>query len=364
MLTVPDTTTGLKAEFIAAVDKIYRQICNLQVGTKVLIITDSRTPRHVVTVFMGMAMAMGAEVSVSENVIASSPADQPAFKWNPMVVAAAREADLIVDMAVGYAPFMAEAVERGAQIMSPGDGTGGHHIEDSLIRTVLQADLDSLRREAIHVANLFTRASELRMTSEEGSDFTLNIAGYDGIASHEFLWDYEKGTKILDWSALPPSAPGIVLPKYAGDGVIAVDGFVLYADLHEFPGSPVFMTFKKGRVVDIKGNDRLLVARLSRWLDGIAGDTGRFGPVHFNLGLNPKARLNEHPEFERVRGAVTLGMGDSSLMTRMWSRQPIETVTSDVHWDFVVMRPTIALDGKVICDRGVVPPFETQTRRG
>ncbi len=105
-----------------------------------------------------------------------------------MVVAAAGQADLIVDMAVGYAPFMAEAIERGAQIMSPGDGTGSHHIEDSLIRTVLHVDLESLRREAIYVGNLFTQASELRMTSEEGSDFTLDISGIDGIPFHEFLW--------------------------------------------------------------------------------------------------------------------------------------------------------------------------------
>jgi len=358
MLTVPDTTTGLKPEFIPTVDKIYRQICNLQPGTKVLIITDSRTPRHVVTVFMGMAMAMGAVVSVSENVLASSPADQPAFEWNPMVVAAAREADLIVDMAVGYAPFMAEAVERGAQIMSPGDGTGGHHIEESLIRTVLHTDLESLRREAIYLGGVFTKASELRMTSEEGSDFTLKIAGLNGIASHEFLWDYEKKQKILDWSALPPAAPGIVLPKFAGDGVVVVDGFILYSNLHEFPGSPLFFTFEKGRLVDIKGNDGVLVGRLTHWLDGIKEDTGRLGPVHFNLGLNANARLNEHPEFERVRGAVTMGMGDSSLMNRMWSRNPIETVTSEVHWDFVVMRPTIRLDGNVICDRGIVPDYK------
>ncbi len=113
----------------------------------------------------------------------------------------------------------------------------------------------------------------------------------------------------------------------------------------------------------------MLVARLNRWLDSIAGDTGRFGPVHLNLGLNPKARLNEHPEFERVRGAVTMGMGDSSIMMRMFPRKQLETVTSDVHWDFVAMRPTIALDGQVICDRGCggavqgVEPCSSSLRR-
>lgn len=72
--------------------------------------------------------------------------------------------------------------------------------------------------------------------------------------------------------------------------------------------------------------------------DGIEDDTGRFGPVHLNLGLNPMAQINEHPESERVRGAVTLSFGNSGIMVRMYSRQPIETVTSPVHWDVVVMR--------------------------
>ena len=356
MLTVPETTTGLKPEFIAVVDKIYRQICNLQPGTKVLIISDSRTPRHVVTVFMGLAMAMGAVVSASENFLAPPPADQPRFTWNPMLQAAAREADLIVDFAVGYATFMAEAIERGARVLSPGDGTGGHHIEETLIRTMLDVDLDQIRREAVSIAQRFTEASVIHMTSEEGTDFTLNIKGLRGVASHEFLWDHEKNVKILDWASLPPAAPGVVLPKFSGDGVVAADGFFLYSDVHQFPKSPVFLTFERGRIIDIKGEDSLLTSKLKHWLNGIVEDTGRFGPVHFNLGLNARARLNEHQEFEKLRGTITMGMGDSSLLARMWP-SPVETVVSDVHWDFVVMRPTIKLDGEVICDRGIMPDF-------
>jgi leucyl aminopeptidase (aminopeptidase T) len=118
------------------------------------------------------------------------------------------------------------------------------------------------------------------------------------------------------------------------------------------------LTFQKGKIVNVSGDDRLLVSRLNRWLDTIDGDTGRLGPVHFNVGLNPHARLTEHPEFEKIRGTVVMGIGDSSLLTRMWSPgRPIEAVTSDVHWDFIVMRPTIALDAHVICASGVMADF-------
>lgn len=156
-------------------------MCNLQPGTKVLIITDSRTPRHVTTVFMGAAMAMGADVSVSENPMPPPPTMQPSYEWNSMVKAACKEANLILDLAVGYADFMTEAVERGAHIMSPGDGTSGHHIEDTLIRTMLAADIYKLLREAIAIAKVFTESDTLRMTSEEGTDFEMDISDLQGI---------------------------------------------------------------------------------------------------------------------------------------------------------------------------------------
>jgi len=95
------TTDGgghLRPEFLQVVDIIYREQCNLQPGTKVLIISDSRTPRHVVSAFMGGAMAMGAEVMVAENKVPPPPSIQPGVKWNPMIIGASKEADLIVDL--------------------------------------------------------------------------------------------------------------------------------------------------------------------------------------------------------------------------------------------------------------------------
>ena len=357
MLTQPETSTRLKPEFMVVVDKVYGEMCNLQPGEKVLIISDSRTPRHVVDVFMGLAMVRGAVVSASENFLAPAPADQPGFEWNPMVAAAAGEADLIIDLAVGYAEFMAEAIERGARIVSPGDGTGSYHLEESLIRTMLHVDLDQMRREAIHYAGLLTEANEIHMTSEEGTDFVMQTEGLEGVASHEYLWDHEKQEKILTWSALPPAAPGIVLPKYAGDGIVAVDGCLLFSDLMELPSAPVMFTFERGKIVDIQSEDRVCQGRLTQWLKSLKDDSGTFGPVHFNLGLNPRARINEHPEFEKIRGTVCLGIGDSRLLMRMWSGAGLEPVVSDVHWDVIVMRPTLSLDGKIICQDGVLPQF-------
>lgn len=355
MSETTDVSTALKPEFLVVVDKIYRDMCNLQPGTRVLIITDSRTPRHVVTVFMGAAMAMGASVSVSENPMPPPPTLQPGFEWNPMVKAAAREAELIIDLAVGYADFMAEAVERGARIMSPGDGTGGHHIEDTLIRTMLSIDIEELRNEAIAIAELFTNAKTLRMTSEEGTDFELDISDLEGVTSDEYLWNKEKQEFTGTWSALPPAAPGIIIPKGRGNGVMAVDGFLLYEPAydHEKPTGPVFLTFEDGKIVNVEG-EPLFAGRLNHWLDAQPDDSAQYGPVHLNLGLNPRAMLTQHPEFEKLRGTICCGIGDSSLLIRMWHGFDLEPNVSHMHWDILLMRPTLTLDDTVVCKDGFI----------
>ena len=356
MAETPEVSTGLVPELLVIIDYIYRDMCNLQPGTNVLIITDSRTPRHIVSAFMGVAMTMGAEVSVSENRIPAPPTLQPGYKWNSMVKAASREADLIIDMAVGYADFIADAVERGARVMCPGDGNGSFHLEDTLIRTMMTTDLDAMRRESIEISQRFTEATTLRMTSEEGTDFEMFIGDLEGADGDEYLWDPDKKDwTATSWVTLPPAGPGIVLPKGRGDGILAVDGTLLYEPAydHERPTGPVFLTLEKGKIVDVQG-EPLFAGRLRNWLGEQDDDSANYGPVHLNLGLNPRAMMTQHQEFEKLRGTIVCGFGDSSLMARMWHGSELEPNVSHIHWDIILMRPTLQLDDLTIIKNGIM----------
>ena len=221
---------------------------------------------------------------------------------------------------------------------------------------MLNADIHALRKEAWNIADLFSKAETLRMTSEEGTDFELDIQGLQGISSDEFLWNPDLKKWTGTWASLPPAAPGIVIPKGRGKGVMAVDGFLLYEPAydHETPNSPVLLTFDNGKIVDIKG-EALFRDRLSNWLNAQPDDSARYGPVHLNLGTNSRAMLTQHQEFEKLRGTVCCGIGDSSLLTRMWHGSELEPVVSHIHWDILLMRPTVCLDDKVICKLGVIP---------
>ena len=115
-----------------------------------------------------------------------------------------------------------------------------------------------------------------------------------------------------------PSAaqPGVIVPRGRGDGVIALDA-VIQADPafgQDYPESPVFVTIEKGRVVHIAGNG-FSADRLRLWLESLNSEQSWNGPVHINNGNNPRARFSEISEFERVRGVITFGMGDVSVLS-------------------------------------------------
>ena len=353
---ISSITPDLQPEFLQVVQKIYREMVNLQEGANVLILTDSRMPRKTVIAFQGVAMMMGAEVMVAENRHALPIPLQPSDTWNDMVIAATTKADIIVDMSVGYTDFMKDFTDRGGVVVSPGDGPGGWCTEESLIRTMLHVDLDAVRAEAEHIAALFTEASTCYITSEEGSDFEVDVHDLKGDPLDGFLWDFEKQKYRTPFVFLPPAQPGVIVPRGRGDGVIAIDG-VIQADPafgQDYPETPVFLTFEKGRVVDISGNG-FSAGRLKRWLESLGSEESYYGPVHVNIGNNPRARFSEISEFERVHGVITFGVGDISILAGVLGMTGMGgNLAAPAHWDVVAKRPTLRLDDKIVSVNGII----------
>ena len=98
----------------------------------------------------------------------------------------------------------------------------------------------------------------------------------------------------------------------------------------------------------------MFAGRLSHWLAEQPDDSASYGPVHLNLGTNARAMLTQHPEFEKLRGTICCGIGDSSLLTRMWHGSELEPNVSHMHWDILIMRPTLKLDNLIICEHGFI----------
>ena len=124
---ISSITPDLQPEFLQVVDYIYRMMVNLQKGANVLIRTDARMPRKTVIAFQGVAMMMGAEVMVAENRHALPIPLQPSDKWNEMVKAASRKADVIVPRGRGDVVMKRPSLRLDDKIVS----------EDGIIRSEL-----------------------------------------------------------------------------------------------------------------------------------------------------------------------------------------------------------------------------------
>jgi leucyl aminopeptidase (aminopeptidase T) len=346
----------MRSELVPIVATIYAEMANLQPGTDVLVIADSRTDYDIVELFVGQARAFGATAQALIVPTPPSASIQPSIGWSKTVVAASTTPDLIVDLSVGYAQFMVDAVRRGARIISPGDGTGHENLGEVLLRTVGRVDIHALRREADQIASRFTRARECHVTSEAGMDLHINLDGLHGDPGDGFLWDPDRGDWKGTWALVPPAQPGVLALRGRSSGWIVADGFVLWLpDDIEFPRTPVRLHVTDGYIDEVAG-DAWHAPRLRNWLREMdtAGDRSPFhGPVHANIGTNPQAKLSQHLEFERLRGTITFGFGDDAMLTQL-TKTAGSGVSSPVHWDVMALLPTVTLDGAAIVTAGII----------
>lgn len=351
----PDNASRLKPDFIEVVHLIYKDVCNLQADTKVLIISDARTPDYVVATFQGVAQMLGAEaVRIECRLPKGGATYQPGSRWPSMLKAAAMEADLIVDMAVGYADFIVEAQKKGTRVLCPGDGIGGPFMDDVLIRTMLHTDIHAIKRHGERIAQRFTEAKSCQIMTGDGDDkLVIDLDNVEAEAGDGFLWNPDTQQYQTGWGFLPPSQPGILIPKGRGNGSINIDGTLLYhPDYHEKPDTPLRLTFKAGCLVEI-GGDRILANRLRNWLEELEDEGAYYGPVHLNIGNNPNAMQTQSQEWERVYGSITCGMGDLSLLGSIIEGvDPAILNSSTVHWDWTVLQPKIILDNTVLTENG------------
>jgi leucyl aminopeptidase (aminopeptidase T) len=357
MADYSDVSVNLRPELLKAVHFVFRDQCNLQPGWRVLLICDSHTPQHISTAFTGVAMQLGATAVEMRIPMAPHPAYQPGFTWDPLVaktvLEAARHADLIVDMAIGYADFMVQIVRAGrTRVIGPGDGTGAPHLDDSLIRCLLLDDPYEIRREALQIADRMTAGKSLRVTSKAGTDYTVDIGDLRGDPFDGFLWDRESGQWVSNYQFTPGATPGVVIPRGRGDGVLVLDGLLLYENVHQVPREPIRLTVSRGAITGISGDD-YVCHRLRDWLDNLDDAGCRNGPIHANVGLSRHARLTEHLEWERLRGGMVFGIGDNSLLAPLVGAE-FAVSKSRVHWDVQMLRPTLAIDGATLVADGIV----------
>ena len=315
-----------------------------------MILFDSKTPIEVPRIYSGIATELGAEVSLIE--VPRPPAQQAYFLDLPKpVVAALKTATALITSWIVYTDPLADAIEAGVHTMFIPPGPD---VPDMLIRTVGEVNMKKMEREQNKIAELWTKADELTIISEIGTDLKADISGIEMRPSKYPPLKPEKGKR---WMTMTPWGT-------AGGGINSIEGTIVvngclgsrHVGVFGIPSEPITMEIKDHRIAKVKGDSKIWPI-WKNYLD-TQGDPNSYGfPAHGpSIGLNPNCRVGGPAEWERLRGNITFGGGDNSVLRRYGGRRrrygPL--IKAKIHWDLQIFGATLYLDEKLVLENGEI----------
>lgn len=200
----------------------------------------------------------------------------------------------------------------------------------------MAADYVKIAEESKKLAEVITTAETATVKSEAGTDITLSVKGRSGREDAGIFT--EKGA----FGNLPSGETYVAPIEGTAKGKVVVEkGW--FPNLKE----NMVLNFKGGEVVSIEGGEE--VGDKFRELLGI----GKEGPPYearrncaeLGIGTNPNAKRPDNVlEAEKIKGTVHIAIGDSAHIGGK--------VSTDIHQDFVIPKPTLILDGKAVMEKG------------
>lgn len=204
--------------------------------------------------------------------------------------------------------------------------------EDMMART-LNADYKEIARKSDILADIISNASNIKITTDKGTDINLAVEGRDGHSDTGL--NYNSG----DFSNLPAGEAYVAPMEGLSEGVIVFDGSM--AGVGILTDEVINVKVEEGYATEITGGSG--AEKLQSIMDP-------FGKLAFNLaelgiGTHDKALITgEVLEDEKVIGTVHIAFGDNKSMGG--------TIRVASHLDGVIMEPTVIVDGRTIMEKG------------
>jgi leucyl aminopeptidase (aminopeptidase T) len=306
-----------------------RDCLGLQPSERLLIVTDPPQAR-LARVLAEAARPLACEVLVLEYGVRELNGQEP-----PDPVPAAM-AGVDAVLAVTTRSITHTAARRAATAAGARVATMPGITEDCLVRT-MNADYHAIAARTERLAARLTGASVARVTSGEGTDITLPIAGITAIPSTGLI------RKPGQWGNLPSGEAYMMPEEGKAEGVVVVDASL--AGIGKL-AEPVRITVERGQAVAVEGGEQ--ARRFSEQLDK-AGPRAR-NCAELGVGTNDRAVVTGAIlEDEKILGTVHIAFGNNASMGG--------TVDVAFHVDGILLRPTLSLDGEVVLRAGA-PLFD------
>jgi len=313
------------AELKKAAEIALRDCMAVKEGEKVLVITDEPARKIGYTLWES-ARDMGAEAILTEIITPKSNGEEP-----PLPVAKLmKEVDVVLiptSKSLSHTDSRRDASKAGVRIATlPG-------ITEDMMERTLNADYKEIARKSDILADIITKASNIRITTEKGTDINLAVEGREGHSDTGL--NYEPG----DFSNLPAGEAYVAPMEGLSEGVIVFDGSM--AGVGILKDEVIRVKVEKGYATEITGGPGA---------EKLYSIMQPFGKLAFNLaelgiGTHDKALITGAVlEDEKVIGTVHIAFGDNKSMGG--------TIRVASHLDGVITEPTVIVDGETIMDQG------------
>lgn len=317
-----------KTELMFGARRLANEVTGVGPGERALVIIDSATDESIAAALEAALEEAGAKVTVLRTERAKTDSGEPP----PEIARAMLTAD-VVFLAVQVSLTHTEAVKA---VCAAGGRVAAltQWVPEMLAGGGIEADFHAIEPTVMRMAAIWDAGSTVRVTSEAGTDMTLDIRGRFG-TPHAKTGVVRPGTFHPIPDIESPVSP------VTGDGVIVCDASIPYLDIGVLK-EPVTLTVRDGRVVDISGGWAADRVRAS-W-EALA-DSNVYNLAEIGIGMNPHCRLTGRMlEDEGVATTCHFGIGTSNTLGG--------TVKAKCHYDFIVQNPTISVDGRVVMDKG------------
>ncbi len=212
------------------------------------------------------------------------------------------------------------ATKKGARVVTmPG-------ITNKIFEKTIDIDYKQLKKEVDELAKEMRKAKKIRVQSINGTDFV-----FENDASRVMDDDNGLFLKKGDYGNLPAGEVYVAPIEKTGKGVIVIDS------MEDICKPRTKLLVKKGKVMEVEGDDKF---REKLWKLKNARNIAEFG-----IGLNPKATVVGNTlEDEKVKGTCHFALGSNFDFGGK--------VKAEVHWDGIIMAPSIWFDEEKIMDKG------------
>ncbi len=304
---------------------------NAEPGDKVTIVSDTETDEAVWTALYAAAHQQDLDPTLVLIPTRKSHGNDPTEAATQAMLAA----DLCVmatSTALTHSAAGAAAQRAGVKCIAMDEMT-----PDILTSGAAEADYDAIQRIAGELARIYDEGSEMRITSDHGTDVVGDIEDvtYWPIAGKIV----ENATQNI--CAFPDGEVGIAPEEGTTQGTVVWDTTVHGHGLLE---EPIELTVEDGWVTDIDGGRE--AEKYRETLEG-GDENARYCAAEFSIGINPMAEITGRMRTDKkVEGAVHIATGDNYDLGG--------EIESDLHIDGTIRYPDVWVDDRKVVDHGEI----------